>query len=302
MVPSVSWSDQDLYERRIGDVSPPRKLASSVTLIQSVGGGPDPLHLVVDASGLTALTASSSVLLERGFTGTARGVWTGSSFIVVWSTFSTSTLFAARLAPDGTLIDGPHQISSQGVGEFAIAASSANVLVAYLHPVTRLTHGVMLTPFGLTRTDDIATPQDLVTSMSIASNGTDFLVTWISANGVHSNDYIAGQIVDADGHLVGQRKILSPGDDWKTHGTTFWTGSEYLIVWSRRSLSADLWAIRVTAEGQLLDYPPVHLGAFEGDITAIARSTSGQLLVAYTRSPRAYTRFVTFPRTRSARH
>jgi hypothetical protein len=298
--PLVAWSEQNMYVRAPGDPSGPRELVTGARLVRSVGGGPNPLHLIVQNSALKAVANSSSVL-ETDFTGTARGVWTGSSFIVVWS--ARSTLFAARLDAEGTIIDGPRQITSTlSSFDFAIAASSDKVLVSY-HDALYFLRGVMLTAVGITPIEWIATPQDLPTSVSIASDGSDFLVTWICANPGHTNDYIGAQIVDASGHVVGARKILSPGNDRKEHATTFWTGSEYLVAWSRGlPSSTDLWALRTTAEGQLLDYPPVHIGALDGQITGISRAPSGQLLVAYTRGPRAYTRLISFPRLRSARH
>jgi hypothetical protein len=162
----------------------------------------------------------------------------------------------------------------------------------------------------VTQTDVIATDRDNAASVSIDWDGSDFLVTWIGTPVSHAQ-FIEARRVNSTGRVSGSEPpIYTPEDDFLLGSQVFWTGTEHLIVWGKRTTaSADLYAIRVSRDLRLLDWPPAHIGTFEGQLSSIARAATGQLLIAYTRltdsgphfTQRAYTRVIAFPKTRAVR-
>ncbi len=150
---------------------------------------------------------------------------------------------------------------------------------------------------------EIAPPQALANPIAITSDGEDFLMTWISGmNGTSS--YIGSRRVLANGDMPEPIRIDSLGDDTKDSMTTFWMGSNYLVVWSKRMLNGqihELWALRIGRDGRLIDYPPHRIGAVNGGAPLWAYK-DGVLAIAYARDARIYWRFIVVPRRRAAAH
>jgi hypothetical protein len=312
--PHVTWNDGAILDKPIGSPQS-TEIEKGAMLVAVASSKTSKLYLALDAQGLKALTPNGvGVQLDDNpldFGALYRVIPVSDGFMAVWlrNSSNDSGIFAARISSDGTLLDPPHRIAS-GASDLAIGASETSVLVAY-NDGWGIVRGLLLTPQGLLTTDDITVPQDLPHSLSIASDGTNFLVTWLNQNAQQSNDYVGGQLIAADGHTLGPKRGFTAGNDAKSKLTAFWSGSNYLILWSRSTnfATADLWAARVTTNGQLIDYPAVHIGPLNGQLNGAAIGPAGQLAVAYMRhdggaagSQRAYARILVFTRRRLATH
>lgn len=259
------------------------------------------LHAIVDGGDDVLVDASP---IDLRF---APAVWTGRDFIVVWKRAGTTEIMGARLDATGHVTNGPTQIAdAQLPADLAIGASDSEALVVWQD--RGVANGVLLTASGEIPVDPVTTVKDSqfgATSFSIASDGRNFLVTWINKSDPNPDrqptpdDWIGGRLFDANGRGLTPLTDFSPGKDRKWVEGTFWTGSEYLVVWSS---SSGLSALRVTPEGRLIDYPPVAIGSIDGEVTSTSRGPSGQIAVAYARGGRGYTRFIVPARQRSAVH
>jgi hypothetical protein len=242
--------------------------------------------------------------------------WIGSGFLCLWTDpapvtdpFAVLPLYAQRFDPNGVPIDGaPRQIGtsyslSQNIsgaaalynGVFAGASASA-ALVVYVDPGATprcvLISGNQFIDIGA-----IALPQALANPITITSDGHDFLVTWISGmNG--TNSFIASRRVLADGSMPAGIQIDSLGHDTKDSMETFWTGQNYLVVWSKRDPNGrdhELWALRLRQDGTLIDYPPQRIGSISGEVPKWAYQ-NGVLAIAWQRDSRVYWSVVGVPR------
>ena len=314
--PKVAWNDFGVRQKTIGlPVSAPFTPASDIEY-GVVSSPATTVHLiargVTDVSQSPALYAqvvgSEPVLIDpQPFDPRfVRSVWTGRDFMVIWTRTGTTDILGARLDQTGKLIDGPHIIANAArLDDIAVAASESEVLVVYY--VLGITHGVLLTPYGEVPTNDISTLPELgygQKSFSVASDGMNFLVTWIlyAHNGQPPDDRVGGRIIDANGVALTPLTQYSSGRELKDAPAAFWDGTSYLVVWPA---FGSLWAMRIATDGTPFDQHPIHLGTFDGVVTSIARAASGQLLIAYTRGidrTRAFTRFVVPARQRAAVH
>jgi len=167
--------------------------------------------------------------------------------------------------------------------------------------------GAILDDAGtLTPTGRIAIPQDLPKYLSAASNGSSFLVSWISKG---EQDIVAGRTVSANG-AVGRSgpTLYSLGERDKRDARVFWTGTNYLVVWSVNGRAID--AVHVDGSGALLDYPPRRLATIDGALSEgmqFALAGPSTLLIGEASQAQAYgptraaIRYVTIERTRRAR-
>lgn len=247
--------------------------------------------------------------------------WTGSGFLCLWTDpapasnpFAILPLYAQRFDTTGAPIDGaPRQIgtsfslsaSFSGAptlynGVFA-GASASETLVAYVDPNAVLRGVLIVDNNQFIDIGEIATPQDLANPITITSDGHDFLVTWISGmNG--TNSFIASRRVLADGSRPAAYRIDSLGNDTKDSMETFWTGQNYLVVWSKREPGGrdhELWAIRLRQDGTLIDYPPQRIGSISGDRAPKWSYQNGVLAIAWLRDSRVYSSLIGIPRRRA---
>jgi hypothetical protein len=257
--------------------------------------------------------------------------WIGNGFLCLWTDpapaadpFAALPLWAQRFDANGTPIDSaPRQIATSfslslnfqepplGDGVF-VGASNTEVLVAYVDLGAAL-QGILLRGGEIVDVGEIAPPQALANPIEITSDGDDFLVTWISGkNG--TNSYIASRRVLANGDMPEPTRIDSPGNDTKDAMATFWTGQNFLVVWSKVvSGGHDLWALRITRDGTLIDYPPQRIGtvnggapqwAFKDGMLAIAyqRDSGHEPNTLFTVQSGVYWSFIVTPRRRAAVH
>ncbi len=88
---------------------------------------------------------------------------------------------------------------------------------------------------------------------SLASNGDGFLAVWTD-NRSHEREIWATRL-DRDGNVLDPAGILvAPHEPSETFA--IWTGTSYLVVWSRRQ-NPDLWGARIDRDGVVVDGPRV---------------------------------------------
>ncbi|HWW60664.1 MAG TPA: hypothetical protein VN181_04780, partial [Thermoanaerobaculia bacterium] len=142
--------------------------------------------------------------------------------------------------------------------------------------------------------------------VSLTTDGERFLATWISAP-FTNNAWIGARLVTRDGTLAGDpsKYLLSLGGPNKSSLRALWTGTNYLVLWKEQ---LHLTAVRVSRDGELLDYPPLRIGTIPSAFDAMLTAPE-TLAVAYTRTttpPAPLTtdlvfRYAVVPRTRITR-
>jgi hypothetical protein len=315
--PSVAWTEDTsrLTNVSTGTSAPPLS-DGSYTFIRGLNR---PLIISGTAAPFTVRYADGP---EPPFAlPTKNPFWSGNGFLSLWTDAAPITnplailpLYAQRFDTSGVPIDdAPRQIgtsfslslNSTGAaalynGVFA-GASASETLVAYVDPGSAL-RSVLIVDDQFIDIGEIASPQDLANPIAITSDGHDFLVTWISGM-IGTNSFIASRRVLADGSMPAAARIDSPGNDMKDSMETFWTGQNYLVVWSKRAPGGrdhELWALRIRQDGALIDYPPQRIGSISGDAPKWAYQ-NGALTIAWQRDSRVYWSVVEIPRRRAAR-
>jgi len=193
-----------------------------------------------------------------------------SSWLVVWTDFRPDTLhttvYALRLASDGSRLDGAAIKVSSGDGDGRsprAAFDGSNYLIVWTDSSSagcdihgrRLSHsGVLLDTVDV----PIASTSNREGSPAVVSDGSNFLVVWqeLMSDGFH----ISGRRVSPEGVVLDTQRIsigvepgaISPavasGDSWN------------LVVWrGSSSSSSEVEAVRVTHAGVVLDSPPTTL-------------------------------------------
>lgn len=159
----------------------------------------------------------------------------GSEFLVVWCDQRAvdqrpAAIFAARVALDGRVLD----------------------------PVGFPVYVPILSRF---RSFD-----ETFGSVSVASDGKDFLVVWESEPRLFSD--INGARVTAGGRVVDRQPIpISNGlGQAQRTPTVAWNGSAYLVAWSDTfaDIRADVYAKRVTSAGVVEEYSPIKVCSVNG--------------------------------------
>jgi len=189
----------------------------------------------------------------------------GANFLVVWTDGrSGSCIYAARVTPQGEVLEPTGIVISQGAGgrRFpAVDFDGANFFVVWADERsgdwdiigTRVTpQGEVLDTSGLVIVEgsyDQYAP-------AIAFDGTNFLVTWEAwhAHGEHNWD-ICGARVTPQGTVLDSAGItISQAADDQYYTSVAFDGTNFLVAWGdERSGSSDIYGARVTPQGSVLD-------------------------------------------------
>ncbi|MFZ2493194.1 MAG: hypothetical protein WA208_17075 [Thermoanaerobaculia bacterium] len=318
--PMLSWGETVLFTTRTSHFRSFADAAAAAPLGDGtyvfLPGLPQPLIITGSAPPYSVRYPGES---GPSFTLPSRRIfWTGSGFLAVWTErapeagpFAPMPLLARRFDATGKPIDDAPRVigTSLDLEQNYVSSAALNngvfggfsggkVLIAYVDPTASL-QGVLLDGDAITPLGEIAPPQALANPIAITSDGTDFLVSWISGMAGGINAFIASRRVLANGEVPFPIALNSPGDESKDAMATFWTGQNYLVVWATvvdggRHLSA----LRLSRDGKLLDYPPQPIGFVEGTNVKFAYR-NGVLAVAYDRGGRGYWRAVATPRRRA---
>ncbi|RKH68914.1 HYR domain-containing protein [Corallococcus llansteffanensis] len=140
----------------------------------------------------------------------------------------------------------------------------------------RISDGAVLDLTGL----PLATGTGFQNYAAVASNGTDFLVTWDDGNNV-SGVRVSG----ATGQRLGSTLSISSAASSQGFSAVAFDGTQYLVVWqdSRSNFSTDIYGARVRAsDGVVLDVSGIPISTATGFQSSPAVSFDGsQFLVAW---------------------
>jgi hypothetical protein len=155
----------------------------------------------------------------------AEVVWSGSSYVIVWSetSFATSSgpkyvIRVARIDAGGSLVEAPRTLREDAFGYVRnVATNGSRIIVAYAADISktpRISFAV-LDRDARTIALDVAVPQPSANNYgaTVTSNGSDFLMVWTSTNGLPNA--LAAAHLDASGNVAGNAilaQALSPAD------------------------------------------------------------------------------------------
>jgi hypothetical protein len=229
-----------------------------------------PWGVVLDGGGIPIAKAGSSEFSPDV-------AFDGANFLVVWqsATILNSDIYAARVTPQGTVLDTlGFVISVAGNLQVApaLAFDGANFLVVwqdYRNGVYSDIYGTRVTPGGeLLDPFGFVIPQAAREQLApvLAFDGANYLVVWEDHRGGSPDIYGArvtpgGTVLDPDGIAISQ------APNWELTPALAFDGANYLVVWEdRRSGNSDIYGARVTPGGTVLD----------PDGIAISQATSSQ--------------------------
>ena len=259
--------------------------------------------LVQDSMGLPVVTGT-------GNQGTPAVASDGTNWLVTGYDNNTG-IWARLVTPDSFTIDGPKIQVSLGAGfSPAVAYNGTNWLIAWMRPTglndivaARLTPaGVVLDAGNLAI--DVAAAATVEQAPAVASDGTNWLVTW------DTNNDIRGARVNGAGVVLDPMGIgISTATNTQRDARVAWDGAQYWAVWrdDRASFARnDLYGARLTAGGTVLDGTGLVIAnepTQNEEYPSIAAGPYKELLVVYKRfdpaqpygAERIRARFVTEP-------
>jgi hypothetical protein len=231
------------------------------------------------------VTPSGTVLDTVGFRITTRRAfdpdveWNGSNYLVVWQDGSSGyNIYGTRVSAAGAVLDGNgFSISSASGNQRSpkLAVAGSTFLVAWeddhlgassdpfdIFGARVSSAGIVLDPSGIA----ISTATLGQYGAAVASDGTDFLVTW--------GDNRTGTTQVEAARVTGAGTVLDPsGILVSTTGggnaDVAWGTDRYLLVWQTGSFlpDADIAGARVDATGTVLDATPIAIStAAEGQV------------------------------------
>ncbi len=178
------------------------------------------------------------------------------NYMVVWADARTGedfNIYGARVSTDGTVLE-PDGIligrdSDEGQYEPSIAFTGTRffvVWVYYTQPFAVVGRFVDCdgTPGDTVR---IATTADEGNRTSVCFDGTNFLVVW-----TQYPQLLMGQIVSADGNLVGSPFTIATGVATMGSGSLCFDGNNYMVVYSVRTTIFEVWGRRYDTSGNPL--------------------------------------------------
>jgi hypothetical protein len=240
---------------------------------------------VLDPSGIPVSTAQESQFASAVAS-------SGENFLVAWQDrrlgTSADRIYGARVADDGTVLDASGIAISTGAGrqgDPAVASDGADFLVVwYREPINDIYGsrvsgaGVVLDPEGI----PIAATSDDQFYVEVVYGDSNYLVVWNDTRfGSSVGVFMArvsssGQVLDPDGIPA------STMPTWQDSAAIAWDGETYLVVWGEgRSGSDDIYAGRLSADGELLDGAGIAVSTAPGDqdFPSVAWNGSNYLVV-----------------------
>ena len=245
--------------------------------------------ILLDANGRVTSTTDIATPTLGTFVEEVRAIAVPNGFLIAWvgqPTTTTPVIYAARIDVNGVATEAKAIGTGDGVN--ALAASGDRVLVVVGNGGA-LNGFLVASDLSSIPTDPIASVYDLPTFTSAASDGTNFLVSWISHGEAVANDYIAARRIDPKGHAIDRDHfIYSSGNNRKFNGLAFWTGENYEVIWTE---PGQVWALRIGADGTLIDYPALHVADVPiYQVWTFAPIAGGRFMAAYARDNAVYTR------------
>jgi hypothetical protein len=253
----------------------------------------------------TRVSASGEILDPAGFVisagttnETAPAVaFDGTNYLVVWQDhrLGSGNIFAARVAPSGTVLDPngfPLDTDADQQRTPAVAFDGTNYLVAWSDRRSGLKwdiYGVRVAPGGAVLDANalvIASVNNQQFSPAIAFDGTNHLVVW--ADRRTSVPEVFGTRITPGGLVLDPAGIaISNGpSNVQSSPSVAFDGTNVTVVWQdiRNSAQADVYAARVTPAGTVLDTSAIAVASGSDAQRLPAVAADGRyLLVAWVR-------------------
>jgi hypothetical protein len=219
-------------------------------------------------------------------------VFDGTSYFVVWHRHkgvSAKNVFGAHVTTAGAIAEAqPLVISSTTSLKWGpvVAAGAADYLVAWGDDrlnaghadvfAARVTHaGIVRDPFGFA----ISSAPNEQTGPSVASDGTNFLVTWSDTRNDPAVSNIYAARVDANGAVLDTNGIAMAPSLASQHSASARyspADGKYVVVWEdARNASSDIYGAELTSAG-VVGAPASLVGS---DDEELGPETSSELLV-----------------------
>ena len=227
----------------------------------------------------------------------------GSQFFVVWAdnrSGSDYDIYGSRVLVDGTVSDPSGiAIATGSESEFspAVASDGSQFLVGWyanrgsgndVYGSRVQTNGTVSDPGGIA----ICTAPNSQHALSVASDGTQFLVAWTD---LRSGDYdIYGSRLQADGTVSDPSGIAISTGAPAYYPQVASDGAEFLVVWQdgRRDIP-DVYGCRIQSDGTLLDPTGLVIAAGVGrEERPTVSSGHGLYAIAYQRTTPVVRSFV----------
>jgi hypothetical protein len=241
----------------------------------------------------------------------------GRDYLVAWTEWGGGDanhydIHAARVSGAGSVLDpAGFVISTRPSHEWSpsIASDGRDYLVAWhglYYPATHVSakrvtsEGVVLDPGGITLTTSTNEPND----PSVAFNGRHYFVAWKEYQQGPAGADIFGTRIGTDGTVLDNPPLpIAAGLNHEIYPKVASDGRDFLVLWHawRGGLySADLFARRITTDGQLLDGSGFLVQSSGYSIHGTAASNGRNYLAVYSPNDgdglyRVRARFITFP-------
>jgi hypothetical protein len=206
----------------------------------------------------------------------------GEHHLVAWN--DTSGVAAVRVTTEGVVVGEPVRMPIEGFpGSVAVAFNGTHHLVVWEDQPApyRYVRAARVSPAGeLLDPEPITVASSGGSSVAVASDGDDFLVTW-SVFG-----RILGGRVGADGTALDPRSIVV-SDDAFSESSVASNGDGYLVAWSNAHPDRegfDVLAARVESSGRVQDPDGIAIATIPGedqDAPRPAVAANGPYLVAW---------------------
>jgi hypothetical protein len=215
-------------------------------------------------------------------------VWDGEAYLVVWGAVERDLtnlgIFAARVAPDGTIVMPPRRILEEGLldpGRYLASNGTVSVIASYLSDLQIVVLDRQGNPV---HRETIASGN--VRGPAVAAGTSRFVVTWKANPGYdRQNDIVKAVSLTSSGHVTGDPVTVGHGEHpaIATDGTRFTIAYEKNQDWQQfvlhsRTLDRDLNPVgaerSLLTSRQIEDAQILWLGSHY-EVTAVQHSTSG---------------------------
>jgi len=225
------------------------------------GARVSPSGTVLDPSGIAISTAASNQELHSV-------AFDGTNYLVVWDDYRSGSnydIYGARVSPSGSVLDPsgiPISTAAYDQGSPSVAFDGTNCLVvwsSYVAGGTQDIYGARVSPSGTVLDPSgipISTAANSQNSPSVAFDGTNYLVVWMSYYISTTNADLYGARVSPSGTVLDPSGIaISTAANGQWYPSVAFGGTNYLAVWMdwRNGGSLDIYGARVSPSGTVLD-------------------------------------------------
>ncbi len=183
----------------------------------------------------------------------------GTNFLVVWLGDNSGCILAARVTPEGRVLDPLGIVVCWGAGDEshpAIVFNGTDFLVVWLDAPS--VYGCRITSAGQVRDPSsilISQHACYGTASSVATDGRNCLAVWTDDRAGTQPD-IYGARVDTSGHVLDSQGIpIFTAPEIQSNPAVAFDGARFLVAWEdyRASVRSSIYCARVETTGVVLD-------------------------------------------------